>query len=208
LWEKYDIMEYAHIDAFVSDPVKVWQMLMELDNTITEARPNQAHVALAQLEEMGLLRMVVTQNVDNLHQDAGSREVVEFHGNASKFRCLDCRAAHERHQVDLKNMPPRCSCGGLVKPDVVFFGEAIPWAANVKAFETARKAELILVVGTSAVVAPASEIPVAAKRAGGKVVEINPEPTVLTNGITDLFLQGSAEDILPVVVERLRASRH
>jgi NAD-dependent deacetylase len=208
LWEKYDIMEYAHIDAFVSNPAKVWQMLMELDDTITEARPNPAHLALAQLEEMGLLRMIVTQNVDNLHQDAGSREVVEFHGNASKFRCLDCRVAYEREKVDLANMPPRCACGGLVKPDVVFFGEAIPWAANVKAFETARKAELILVVGTSAVVAPASEIPVAAKRAGGKVVEINPEPTVLTNGITDLFLGGSAEDVLPKVVERLRASRH
>ncbi|MEW5725296.1 MAG: NAD-dependent deacylase [Thermodesulfobacteriota bacterium] len=207
LWEKYDIMEYAHIEAFLSNPAKVWGMLLELDETIKVSRPNPAHLALAQLEDMGLLHLVVTQNVDNLHQDAGSRQVVEFHGNARRFKCLDCGAPYERGQLDLKKVPPRCYCGGLIKPDVIFFGEAIPWAANLRAFEMARKTDLILVVGTSAVVAPASEIPVTAKSAGAKVVEINPEETVLTGYITDLMLQGPASRVLPPVVERVRARR-
>ena len=191
LWEKYDIMEFAHIDAFRRDPVKVWRMLGELDETIDAAFPNPAHQALADLEAMGLLHLVVTQNVDNLHQNAGSREVVEFHGNASRFRCLECRELFERDKVDLINLPPRCACGGLIKPDVIFFGEAIPWSANVKAFEMARQVELILVVGTSAVVSPASEIPVMAKQCGAKVVEVNAEPTILTGRVSDLLLQGA-----------------
>jgi NAD-dependent deacetylase len=207
LWEKYDIMEFAHIDSFRRNPAKVWQMLLELDGTIMSASPNGAHRALADLEEMGLLHMVVTQNVDNLHQHAGSREVVEFHGNASRFVCLDCRAPHQRPKKVKINEPPRCFCGGLVKPDVIFFGEAIPWAANLKAFEMARHCDLILVVGTSAVVAPASEIPIEAKQAGAKVVEINTEETVLTHGITDLMLKGSASLILGEAVERLRKRR-
>lgn len=207
LWEKYDIMEYAHIDAFMSNPAKVWKMLMELDETITTARPNPAHDALAELEKMGLLHMVVTQNVDNLHQEAGSTQVVEFHGNSQKFRCIGCRSEFERSAVSLENIPPRCNCGGLIKPDVIFFGEAIPWAANLKAFEMAKQVDLIIVVGTSAVVAPASEIPVMAKQSGAKVVEINLEATVLTGRVSDVLIQGSAGEILPVVVERVKKRR-
>ena len=207
LWEKYDIMEFAHIDAFRSNPAKVWRMLTELDETMSDAQPNPAHYALAELENMGLLRMVVTQNVDNLHQDAGSREVVEFHGNAQKFRCLECRLEFPREYVTSLDIPPRCACGGLIKPDVIFFGEAIPWAANVKAFEMAKQVDLILVIGTSAVVAPASEIPVMAKQAGAKVVEINTEKTVLTGRVTDLFVMGSAAKALPPVVEMIRSRR-
>jgi NAD-dependent deacetylase len=207
LWEKYDIMEYAHIDAFRRDPAKVWRMLSELDQTILGARPNPAHTALAQLETMGLLKMVVTQNVDNLHQDAGSREVVEFHGNAKRFCCLECRTPATREDVE-KSIPPKCVCGGLVKPDVIFFGEAIPWAANVKAFEAAKQADLVLVVGTSALVAPASEIPVVAGMSGAKVVEINREETVLTHQVSDLFLKGSAAEILPAAVERIQQRSH
>ena len=207
LWEKYDLMEYAHIDAFRRNPVKIWKMLIELDETMVAAKPNPAHVALAELETMGLLGMVVTQNVDNLHQDAGSREVVEFHGNARRFACLECQAPFDREKMDLENMPPRCVCGGLVKPAVIFFGEAIPWAANVKAFDMAGRADLILVVGTSAVVAPASEIPIMAKRSGAKVVEINTEETVLTGAVTDLMLMGAAAEILPSVVEMVKSRR-
>ncbi len=204
LWEKYDIMEYAHIESFRHDPAKVWKMLAELDRTIVAARPNPAHTALAELEALSRLHVIVTQNVDNLHQDAGSSQVVEFHGNAKRFRCLDCRMSFVRAQLDLDNPPPRCYCGGLVKPDVVFFGEAIPWSASVKAFEVAQRCELILVVGTSALVAPASEIPVLAKQSGAKVVEINPEETVLTETVSDLLVKGSAAEILPRVVSRLK----
>ena len=208
LWEKYDILEYAHIDAFLSNPSKVWRMLLELDETIVAARPNPAHLALAELEKMGLMGMVVTQNVDNLHQNAGSRQVVEFHGNALKFRCLDCRRVYERCQVDLVNIPLYCVCGGLVKPDVIFFGEAIPWEATSKAFDTARRTDLILVIGTSAGVVPASEIPVMAKNAGAMVVEINLEATLLTDAVTDLFIGGCAAEVLPSVVNLVRGKLH
>lgn len=205
LWEKYDIMEFAHIDSFRRNPVKVWGMLLELDQTMVSARPNPGHLALARLEQLNYLKMVVTQNVDNLHQDAGSREVVEFHGNAQRLRCLDCRSLFDRTVIDVNHLPPRCHCGGLIKPDVVMFGEAIPWDAHIKAFDMAGRTDLILVVGTSAVVAPASEIPIMAKRAGAKVVEINPEPTVLTDRISNLLLQGSAAQVLPRVVAALEA---
>ncbi|MFH1134539.1 MAG: NAD-dependent deacylase [Pseudomonadota bacterium] len=207
LWEKYDIMEFAHIDSFRRDPAKVWRMLLELDRTILGARPNPAHLALAEMEKMGLLRMVVTQNVDNLHQKAGSREVVEFHGNSQNFRCLECGRAYSRGAIDLDKLPPRCYCNGLIKPDVVFFGEAIPWAANLKAFEMAKRCDLILVIGTSAVVAPAGEIPVMAKQCGAKVVEINPEETVLTGCVSDLLLKGSASEILFSAVQTIKQRR-
>jgi NAD-dependent deacetylase len=204
LWEKYDIMEFAHIDSFRADPVKVWRMLLELDQTILKARPNAAHAALAELEAMGILGLVVTQNVDNLHQDAGSHHVVEFHGNAKRFRCLDCGTPYERAQVNFSEPPPRCFCTGLIKPDVVFFGEAIPWAAHARAFDMARQADLVLVVGTSAVVAPASDLPLLAKHNGARVVEINPEATVLTEDVTDLILQGPASQMLPPVLDLIR----
>jgi len=207
LWEKYDIMEYATIDAFRRDPVKVWKMLLEMDRAMMAAQPNPGHTALAELEQMGLLHMIVTQNVDNLHQEAGSREVVEFHGNVRQFRCLDCRQVHEREKVDLVNLPPRCHCGGLIKPDAIFFGEAIPWAANIKAFEMAQQCRLIMVIGTSAVVAPASEIPVMAKQSGAMVVEVNPEETILTGRISDTLLKGSSAAILPMVVEYIKGRR-
>lgn len=207
LWEKYDIMEYAHIDSFSRDPVKVWQMLAELDQTICRAQPNPAHQALAHLEKLNLLQMVITQNVDNLHQYAGSMEIVEFHGNANRFSCLECHQSHPRPVLEPSNMPPRCECGGLIKPDVVFFGEPIPWAANMKAFEAAQRCDLILVIGTSASVAPASEIPVMAKQNGAKVVEINIEKTHLTTWVTDLFLEGSASDILSSVVDMVQKKR-
>jgi NAD-dependent deacetylase len=207
LWEKYDIMEFAHIDAFVRDPRKVWGMLIEMDAGIAGAVPNPAHLALAEMEALGLIRLVVTQNVDDLHRHAGSREVVEFHGNANRFRCLDCGLEHPRSVIDPENLPPVCPCGGPIKPDVIFFGEAIPWAASAKAFDMAGRTDLILVIGTSAVVAPASEIPLIAKRAGAKVVEINMEPTALTPSVSDLWLQGSAEDILPRVMDKVRLQR-
>ena len=134
-------------------------------------------------------------------------DVVEFHGNAKRFRCIDCRAPYERRQVNLKKIPPRCYCGGLVKPDVIFFGEAIPWAANLKAFDMAKQVDLILVIGTSAVVAPAGDIPVMAKESGAKVVEINPEDTLLTECVTDLMIKGPAAQLLPSVVEKIKGMR-
>jgi len=206
LWTRYDPMEYAHIDAFLSNPDKVWRMLLDLDETIRQARPNPAHYALAELEKMGKLKGIITQNVDNLHQEAGSRQVIEFHGNARRFVCLRCRRAFEPAALDFSQVPLYCSCGGLIKPDIVFFGEEIPSAANRAAFDLAEACDLMLVIGTSAVVMPANYLPYSAKKHGAPIVEINLEPTDLTRRLTDYFLEGSASQILSETVARLTDS--
>jgi NAD-dependent deacetylase len=203
LWEKYDPMEFAHIDSFMANPGKVWGMLKEMNNIIDEAEPNEAHRHLAELERRGLLAGVITQNVDNLHQEAGSRQVVEFHGNGAQVVCLDCRKTRPGREVDLSVLPPRCSCGGLLKPDVVLFGEPIPSGAMLKAYALIESTQFMLVVATSAVVAPASMLPQAAKSRGATIVEINPEPTPLSSSVSDLIFRETAETLLGRVVQAL-----
>jgi len=204
LWEKYDPTEYAHIEAFLRDPGKVWVMLAEMDLAVSKAKPNAAHYALAHLEQVSSFSSVITQNVDNLHQRAGSSRVIEFHGNTQRLKCLSCNRLYGKDHVSLAVLPPRCTCGGVLKPDAVFFGEAIPWEANLQASQEAESCDLILVVGTSAVVAPASSIPFMAKRNGATVVEINLEPTMLTDTVADLSIMRSATEVLPELVEELR----
>jgi NAD-dependent deacetylase len=206
LWAHYDPMEYAHIEAFVENPAKVWNMLLELDKTISRAQPNPAHLALAALEKQGLLHGIITQNVDNLHQEAGSRRVVEFHGNAKRFRCLKCAREFSRPELDLSQLPLHCPCQGLIKPDVVFFGEEIPVAANQAAWDLAERTDLMLVIGTSAAVVPASYLPRTAKQHGAAIVEINLETTDLSRRVTDYFLQGSASQVLPQTLAALTYS--
>jgi len=203
LWQRYNPMEYAHIQAFLDNPAKVWVMLRELDDLLSQARPNPAHYALAELERMGKLKGIITQNVDNLHQAAGSRNVIEFHGNARRFVCLRCRRAFDHAALDFSHVPLYCSCGGLIKPDIVFFGEEIPPAANRAAFDLAEACDLMLVIGTSAAVMPANFLPKAAKNHGAVIVEINLEPTELTRRFTDYFLEGPASGILSETVTLL-----
>jgi len=204
LWEKYDPMEYAHIDSFLRNPAKVWEMLVEMDFVIRKAKPNNAHYALARLEQVSRFTSVITQNVDNLHQVAGSSRVIEFHGNVQRMKCMSCGRKYDRDQISLEIIPPICHCGGVLKPDAVFFGEAIPWEANLEATHEAESCELILVIGTSAVVAPASSIPYMAKRNGAKVVEINLESTMLSSTVADISIRRSASEVLPELVDELR----
>jgi NAD-dependent deacetylase len=206
LWEKFDPMEYATIDAFIANPQKVWAMLKEMGSLVERAEPNPAHIALAQLEKMGLLSSIVTQNIDNLHQAAGSKRVIEFHGNSSKLLCLSCGRLYDQKEIVLESLPPRCSCSGVLKPDVVFFGEAIPWKAHLEAKEEAGSCELMLVVGTSAVVAPACDLPLIAKRAGATIVEVNLEETQLTQYITHWILKGSASILLRALVKEIMSA--
>jgi NAD-dependent deacetylase len=131
-------MEYAHIDAFLRDPGKVWRMLAEMDSIIRKAKPNAAHYALAHLEEVSRFSSVITQNVDNLHQVAGSSRVIEFHGNVQRMKCLSCSREYGRDHISLEVLPPTCPCGGILKPDAVFFGEAIPWEASLEAAHEAE----------------------------------------------------------------------
>ena len=198
LWDKFDPMEYATIDAFRRDPRKVWQMIFSLEALLHRAAPNPAHVALAQLEQAGLLRGIVTQNIDNLHQRAGSTRVVEFHGNGQRLRCLACGALIEATEAGRAGEPPLCSCGEILKPDVVFFGEQIPHTALQAATELLEECEVMLVVGTSATVYPFASLPGVAANRGCTLVEVNLEPTGLSPRC-DVTLHASASSTLVAV---------
>lgn len=204
LWDRFDPEEYATISAFIEDPEKVWRMLREMEEVVRQARPNKAHFGLGELERMGILQGVITQNIDNLHQEGGSRNVIEYHGNASGLTCLKC-GARFRAEEKRDEMPPRCRCRKILKPDVVFFGEAIPPEALSESYRLAAGAGVLMVVGTSALVSPANTLPSIAKSHGAKIIEINKERTHLTGTLTDLFLQGSAGEILASLVETVRA---
>jgi NAD-dependent deacetylase len=205
LWSRYDPEEYAHIGAFRANPEKVWQMLKEMMELVLGAEPNPAHIALAELEGMGLLSSVITQNVDGLHQRAGSKEVIEFHGSNRWLVCLACGDRREAVSFSFEDIPPRCpQCSAILKPDVVFFGEAIPWEVQTRSFAEARQCDVVLVVGTSAVVYPAAGIPTTAKQNGATVIEINMEPTPLTGLVSDYLIQGSAGQILPKIVGEVK----
>lgn len=204
LWAKYDPMEYAHIDAFRRNPGKIWKMVFELMEITMNALPNPAHLSLAELEKRSMLRSIITQNIDNLHQAAGSRNVIEFHGNASRLDCLNCGQSYGASEFDLNGSPPLCrDCSAVLKPSVVFFGEAIPMRALAESERLSNLADAILVIGTSAVVYPASSIPFIVKSNGGRVIEMNLESTGLTHSITDVFIQGPAGKTLPELVARL-----
>ncbi|MFN3534576.1 MAG: NAD-dependent protein deacylase [Desulfatiglandales bacterium] len=202
LWSRYDPTEYATISAFRRDPEKVWEMLREMEELVVNARPNPAHYALAKLEEVQILKAVITQNIDNLHQMAGSKEVIEYHGNSATLSCLRCGMRYTREEKKGEKVP-RCDCSMVLKPDVVFFGEPIPVDAMQRSFKLAASCDLLLIVGTSAVVSPANTIPGVAKQAGAKIIEVNLEPTHLTGSITDIFVQGKAGEVLPKIVESL-----
>lgn len=208
LWSKYDPEEYAHISAFRSNPEKIWQMIKEMMELVLGAEPNPAHSALAELEQMDLLSSVITQNVDGLHQRGGSKEVIEFHGSNQWLVCLQCGYRQEAASFSFEDIPPRCpQCSSILKPDVVFFGEPIPGEAQARAFEEAKTCDVVLVVGTSAVVYPVAGIPTLAKQNRAKIVEINTEPTALTGYISDYLIQGPAGQILPKIVEEVREHR-
>jgi NAD-dependent deacetylase len=211
LWARFNPAEYATLGAFRRDPEKVWRMLAELEEVLA-AKPNPGHIALAEFEAEGGLAGIITQNVDGLHQAAGSRTVVEFHGSGRTFSCLACGANYPRSQVETMGMPPSCTnevrggdCGAILKPDVVFFDEQIPARALAQSAQLVQGAELILVVGTSCEAYPASEIPHQVRMQGGKVVEINLEPA---DGLApDAALLGKFSEVMPSLLERWRSLR-
>ena len=203
LWAKYDPSEYATITAFRQNPEKVWNMLRDMDALVSNARPNPAHTGMGEMEKMGFLQCIITQNVDNLHQAGGARNVIEYHGNSSTLSCLFCGRTY-RAEMKRGERTPRCVCRNILKPDVVFFGEAIPPAALNRSFQLASSAEILMVVGTSAVVSPANTIPSIAKERGAKIIEINTESTHLTYTVTDIFIGRSAGEAIPEIVSELK----
>jgi len=197
LWEKYDPMEVAHIDAFLQNPTKVWNLLFkDMKEVLDKATPSDSHKGLAKLEEFGILKTIITQNVDGLHQMAGNTDVIEFHGNMAWQKCMDCHKRYETHRIDINQIPPRCSCDGILRPEAVLFGELIPQDALWRSRQVATDCDVMLVMGTSAVVQPAALMPVIAKESGAKVIEINPESTPLTADISDYLIKGTAGDVM------------
>lgn len=205
LWDKYDPMEYAHISAFMRNPEKVWVMLREMSESIFKAKPNKAHLSLSELEMKGYLRAVITQNVDGLHQEAGNKNVIEYHGNHRWLICLSCNKRVPLTEKILEILPyPTCEkCKKALKPDVVFFGEPIPIKEMMRAEEEARSCKVMLVIGTSGVVYPAAQIPYISKSNGATVIEINLSETPFTSSITDFFFKGDASEILPIILSYL-----
>ncbi len=178
LWSRYDPREYGTIGAFRRDPARVWKMLAEL-LAIVDARPNPGHRALARLEHLGHVDGIITQNIDGLHQRAGSHTVVEFHGSLETFSCMACGARTSLNLVRRQSIPPGCAeCGALLKPDVVFFDEQIPCNIQADSEELLAGTDLLLVAGTSCQVAPASLLPQMVVARGGKIIEINLEPVL------------------------------
>jgi NAD-dependent deacetylase len=197
LWRNYRAEDLATPSAFARDPVLVWEWYQWRRELIAACRPNPAHDFIARLErEHGGDFLLVTQNVDGLHRLAGSSKLVEVHGNIWDVRCAACGAGREDRTLPFPELPPRCdACGGLLRPGVVWFGESLPEAAMGPAFAAAQSCDLMLVVGTSAVVYPVAYLPQLAKRAGAYVVEVNPDETPLT-ALADESLRGKAGEVL------------
>ena len=204
LWTKYDPVKVASIDYFMSDPSAYWKVSKARGRVALAARPNPGHHALAALEAGGHLVAVATQNTDGLHQDSGSRRVIELHGSGRTVQCLDCGNREPRSEVQARlevEMPPRCGvCGGIfLKPTVVLFGEPMPHAAVKEAFALAREADVMLVVGSSLVVYPAADIPVAAVRSGASLIVINAEPTPVDE-FAAVVIRGKSGEVLPQIL--------
>jgi NAD-dependent deacetylase len=193
LWSKYD-PKILDIDYFLQNPKESWEKIKEIFyDYMQNIKPNFAHLFLANLEKEGLLEAVITQNIDNLHQEAGSKNVIEFHGTAKKLICMNCYKTYESDSIDLTELPPICpKCLGLLKPNFVFFKEPIPKKALESSLELAQNCECMIVIGTTGEIMPASEIPKIAKQNGAKIIEINIEKSNYTDTITDIFLQNRA----------------
>lgn len=200
-WTQYDPDKYATIDYFEMDPSYYWSFFRDTRGQLLhQARPNPAHIVLAKLEAHGKLQAVITQNIDGLHHLAGSQKVVELHGSSRRFYCLNCRRLHnlvETEKALEESLPPLClGCRGILRPDIVFFGEMLPAGAIEEAFGLARQASLLLVIGSSLIVYPAAQVPWVARTSGAALAIINDEPTPM-DGLADWVLTGKAGEILP-----------
>jgi NAD-dependent deacetylase len=199
LWKQYRAEDLATPGAFARDPKLVWEWYNWRRTLIAEAKPNPGHYALAAAEARARKFTLITQNVDGLHELAGSRNVLRLHGSIWMLRCLDCRREHEDRRTPLPEIPPRCECGGMLRPGVVWFGESLPPKIWQDAETAARQADLFLLIGTSAMVYPAAGLASMAKSSGARVVEINIAETGLSDSI-DEFLQGPSGELLPQLI--------
>ena len=222
LWTQHGTPPLLSYQEFARDPAEWWRARLaaeedpshpvyQMKQAVDRAAPNAGHLALAELERRGMLRCVITQNVDNLHAVAGSRAVLEIHGNRNRLRCLECGLRFHRGDFDarlsarsaLAGVPPLCrECGGVLKLDTVMFGEPIPQDTLQACRQAAERCDCMLLVGTSGTVNPAAQLPLVAQERGAALIEINPEPTSLTPRC-DVILTGPADDILPQLLDSI-----
>ncbi len=203
LWSRYD-PRMLELDYFLAHPERSWPVLREIFyDHFGKARPNKAHQVLASWEQRGLLKTLITQNIDRLHHDAGSRNVVEFHGSSRLLVCLSCSRKVEAAPALLAALPPRCPCGGIYKPDFVFFGEGIPAPAHARSQEAARRTDVMLVIGSTGEVYPAAMVPRWASEAGATIIEINPEASEFTHTVSDLHIALKAGEAFELMEKEL-----
>ena len=199
LWNNHRPENLATPEAFARDPKLVWEWYDWRRQRVSAAQPNAGHRALAALESRGGPFTLITQNVDGLHRAAGSRNLIELHGSLFSLRCLACGREEENHTVPLSQIPPRCACGGMLRPGVVWFGEALPSHAIRQALRAAEECDVFLVCGTSAVVYPAAALPERAIASGARVIEVNLEPTPFTD-YAHISLRGKCGELLPQII--------
>ena len=209
IWEKYKPEIYGNIQSYLKDPSKFWAMAKKVAPTLFTAEPNPGHIAIAELEKMDILKAIITQNIDELHQKAGAVLVYEVHGSIDRFTCLGCRASYDKAQVTKKlkkekKYPPQCSfCAGPLKPSVVLFGEPLPTFEIYQSQALSQKADVMLIAGSSLSVAPACDLPIYTLREGGKLIIVNDRPTHLDEK-AEIVFHGKTGTILPLIVEEIK----
>lgn len=215
LWTRYGQPSNLSYRVFSNDPQAWWEQRLQdeatpgnptydLKDAVDHAEPNAGHIALAQLEASGVLKSVITQNVDGLHGAAGTRKVLEIHGNRNYLRCIVCGARQPRDGYLITDLPPTCSdCGGVIKLDTVMFGEPIPSSTLAECIEEVQRCDAMLLVGTSGAVNPAARFPLVARERGARIIEVNPMPTELTDA-AHVVITGDAGDTLPAIVSAVR----
>jgi len=193
-WRRYDPMKLASIDAFYDDPKLVWEWYEDRRKNILDVKPNEGHFAISQMEEFKDV-VVLTQNIDGLHQRSGSTNVLELHGSIIRIKCTVCDFI-DNITENFESLPPKCKCGSMLRPDVVWFGEPLPQNIWQSAIKEASICDVMIIVGTSLVVSPANTLPVYAKQNGAILIEVNPEKTVMSNDMT-LSIQATSVGVLP-----------
>jgi NAD-dependent deacetylase len=205
IWNKMRPEELASVDGFMRNPQLVWEWYQHRRDLMSRVVPNPGHFAIAAFEKYFPESVVITQNIDGLHRQAGSSRILELHGDISRNKCFECGRLYDG-EIDPDADLPRCGCGGMIRPDVVWFGEMLPHDVLQAAFEAAEAAEVFFAIGTSAVVQPAASLPLVAARRGACLVEVNLEPTPLTP-VADVFLQGKSGEILPRLLEQFESRK-
>lgn len=200
IWNKYD-PKVLDINYFLDNPRKSWIIIHKLFyEMFSKAKPNPAHFVLAEWQQKSILKSLITQNIDQLHQIAGSTEITCFHGTSLELVCMECGKKFAVDEKLFEELPPLCSaCNGILKPDFIFFGEGIPPKAYAEAIDAAKKTDVMLIIGTSGEVRPANQIPVLAKQNGATIIEVNRDPSHYTQSLSTMFFRGEAGKILPEI---------